>query len=152
MCTHAGVGPALMGSWSLPPPLGWWLERMRASPKETQGSRLKQPKKRQSSQSRGVQSPGVPLVPGVRGLCRLQLGSSREETSPCSAAKMRGPGEQRDLVRCTQCSSAKIQCLLSYLSVFPKELLLIPKQIPQCFFQKLILGAFERQGPPSSSD
>lgn len=38
------------------------------------------------------------------------------------------------------------------LPVFPKQLLLIPKQIPRCFFQKLILEAFERQGLPSSCD
>lgn len=37
---------------------GWWLEKVRGSPQETQGSRQKEPKQRQSSQSRGVQSPG----------------------------------------------------------------------------------------------
>lgn len=54
----------------------------------------------------------VPLVPGMLGFCGVQPGSSREETSPCSMAEMRGPGERRDLVRGRQCSSANIQHLL----------------------------------------
>lgn len=92
----------------------------------------------------------VPLVPSVLDLCKLQPGSPRDETSPCSMAEARGRGEQRDLVRGRQCSRSSVS--RHPLACFSHAASIDLQTNPSVLFQKLILEAFERQGPPSSPD
>lgn len=90
---------------------GWWLEKVREAAKAA--SELPEP---WGAVPRGW----VPLVPGVLGLCRLQPGSLRDETSPCFMAEMRGSGEQRDLVEAGSAAVPRSSVSYHTLPVFPK--------------------------------